>query len=60
MVEIITENRETIMDVVTVASNKATLDYGISVIDVRIRRVDLPAENEESIYARMKLKKKTS
>ena len=29
------------------------LHVGISVIDVRIRRVDLPAENEESIYARM-------
>ena len=58
MVEIITENRETIMDVVTVASNKATLEYGISVIDVRIRRVDLPAENEESIYARMEAERK--
>ena len=53
MVEIITENREQIMEVVTVQSNNATLDYGISVIDVRIRRVDLPAQNEESIYARM-------
>ena len=58
MVDIITENRETIMDVVTEASNKATLDYGISVIDVRIRRVDLPAENEESIYARMEAERK--
>ena len=53
MVEIITENREQIMEVVTDQSNNATLDYGISVIDVRIRRVDLPAQNEESIYARM-------
>jgi len=53
MVEIITENREQIMEVVTEQSNNATLDYGISVIDVRIRRVDLPAQNEESIYARM-------
>ncbi len=34
-------------------SNNATLNYGIEVLDVRIRRVDLPAENEESIYARM-------
>ena len=53
MVEIITENREKLMEIVTFNSNKATLDYGIAVIDVRIRRVDLPAENEESIYARM-------
>ena len=53
MVEIITENREKLMEIVTFNSNKATLDYGIEVLDVRIRRVDLPAENEESIYARM-------
>lgn len=58
MVEIITENREEIMDVVTKASNMATLSYGISVIDVRIRRVDLPSENEESIYARMEAERK--
>ena len=58
MVEIITENREDIMDVVTKASNEATLSYGISVIDVRIRRVDLPSENEESIYARMEAERK--
>ena len=58
MVEIITENREEIMDVVTKASNTATLSYGISVIDVRIRRVDLPSENEESIYARMEAERK--
>ena len=58
MVEIITENREEIMDIVTRQSNTATLDYGISVVDVRIRRVDLPAENEESIYARMEAERK--
>ena len=58
MVEIITENREEIMDVITKESNSATLDYGISVVDVRIRRVDLPAENEASIYARMEAERK--
>ena len=58
MVEIITENREQLMEVVTNASNDATQDYGIAVVDVRIRRVDLPAENEESIYARMEAERK--
>ena len=58
MVEIITENREQIMDIITKQSNLATLAYGISVVDVRIRRVDLPAENEESIYARMEAERK--
>lgn len=58
MVEIITENRELIMEKVTRASNKSTLDYGIETVDVRIRRVDLPKENEESIYARMEAERK--
>lgn len=53
MVEIITENRELIMDKVTTVSNEETSKYGIEVVDVRIRRVDLPQENEASIYARM-------
>ena len=58
MVEIITDNRERIMEVITSASNQATKDYGIEVIDVRIRRVDLPNQNEESIYARMDAERK--
>ena len=58
MVEIITENRQLIMEKVTVASNEETSKYGIEVIDVRIRRVDLPQENEASIYARMEAERK--
>jgi membrane protease subunit HflC len=58
MSEIITENREEIMEKVTAASDKATKDYGIAIIDVRIRRVDLPSQNEESIYARMEAERK--
>ena len=58
MVEIITENRELIMEKVTNASNEETSKYGIEVIDVRIRRVDLPQENEASIYARMEAERK--
>ncbi len=58
MDEIITTNREALMEVVTRASNNATMDYGIEVLDVRIRRVDLPNENEESIYARMDAERK--
>jgi len=53
MHEIITDNREKIMEEVTKASYESTLPYGIEIIDVRIKRVDLPEENEASIYARM-------
>ena len=58
MAEIITETRELIMKKVTLASNEETSKYGIEVIDVRIRRVDLPRENEASIYARMEAERK--
>jgi membrane protease subunit HflC len=58
MVEIITENRELIMNKVTIASNEETSKYGIEIIDVRIRRVDLPQQNEASIYARMEAERK--
>lgn len=58
MVEIITESRELIMNKVTIASNEETSKYGIEIIDVRIRRVDLPQQNEASIYARMEAERK--
>ena len=58
MSEIITKTREEIMEVVTKASDSSTDPYGIEVVDVRIKRVDLPRENEESIYARMEAERK--
>ncbi|MCH7613846.1 MAG: protease modulator HflC [Candidatus Marinimicrobia bacterium] len=58
MTEIITETREEIMETVTRASDKSTDEYGIEVVDVRIKRVDLPRENEMSIYARMDAERK--
>jgi len=53
MSEIITENRELIMEKVTRESATATKPYGIEVVDVRLKRVDLPQNNEQSIYRRM-------
>jgi membrane protease subunit HflC len=41
------------MNKVTTASNEETSKYGIEIVDVRIKRVDLPQQNEASIYARM-------
>jgi len=53
MSEIITESREIIMEKVTRESAIATKPYGIEVVDVRLKRVDLPQNNEQSIYRRM-------
>ena len=53
MSEIITERREITMEKVTRQSAIATKPYGIEVVDVRLKRVDLPQNNEQSIYRRM-------
>ncbi|RMF85502.1 MAG: protease modulator HflC [Nitrospirae bacterium] len=51
--EIIDEHRQAIMDAVSRKSAKKAKEYGIDLIDVRIKRADLPREVEESVYARM-------
>jgi len=35
-------------------ADKSVKDYGITVVDVRIKRADLPAENSEAVFQRMK------
>ncbi len=54
MTEIVSVNRKQIMDKVTGQCNKKAGDYGIRVIDVRIKRADLPPENTYSVFDRMK------
>jgi modulator of FtsH protease HflC len=43
---------------VTQSSDSSARDYGIEVIDVRIKRADLPEENERSVYERMRAERK--
>tara|TARA_B100001079_G_scaffold263434_1_gene266634 strand:- start:9504 stop:10352 length:849 start_codon:yes stop_codon:yes gene_type:complete len=52
--DIVTENRETIMDKVTREANKKAAEYGIEMADVRIKRIDLPPEIANSIFNRMR------
>lgn len=54
MNEIVSEKRSAIMESVTKKSKEKSKTYGIEIVDVRIKRVDLPAENEKYIYERMK------
>jgi membrane protease subunit HflC len=54
LIEVVSHKRQEIMDAVTKRSRELLLPYGIEVIDVRIKRTDLPAENARSIYGRMK------
>ena len=54
MSEIVSERREGIMKRVTEISNEKANTYGIEIVDVRIKRVDLPPENEKFIFDRMR------
>ncbi|SDK40971.1 membrane protease subunit HflC [Maridesulfovibrio ferrireducens] len=54
LIEIISSDRTAIMTEVTLKSNELVADYGIEIIDVRIKRTDLPPENARAIYGRMR------
>ncbi len=52
-ITVIREEREAIMENVTRASRPAIAEFGIELLDVRIKRLDLPSEVQESVFARM-------
>lgn len=59
MSDVISQSRGTIMESVTLGSNRKLLaeggeSSGLKVIDVRIKRADLPPENQRAVYERMK------
>lgn len=54
LIEVVSHKRQEIMNAVTVRSRELLKPYGIDVVDVRIKRTDLPAENARSIFGRMK------
>ncbi len=51
--EIISSKRDVIMKNVTEGSRRKAKTSGIEIVGVRIKRVELPKENEENIYKRM-------
>ena len=51
--EIVSANRALIMKLVSDRSNEKASVYGLEVLDVRIKRADLPEQNEKAIFARM-------
>ena len=51
---VLSPEREDIMHQIQQQVSAAAKPLGISVVDVRIRRADLPPETSQSIYARMK------
>lgn len=56
--EIIRENREEIMNRVRDSVSPKLAEFGIEVVDVRIKRADFPIEIAESVYDRMRAERK--
>tara|TARA_Y100000817_G_scaffold51258_1_gene36997 strand:+ start:14461 stop:15306 length:846 start_codon:yes stop_codon:yes gene_type:complete len=53
LTEIVDNRREAIMEIVTNEARKKLNEYGIDLVDVRIKRADLSVENEKAVYDRM-------
>lgn len=53
LVQVLTEERARLMQRIAETVNIEAKTFGVNVIDVRIKRVDLPDENSEAIFRRM-------
>ena len=52
-VDVISTERESIMEAVARSATEKAEEYGIKVVDVRTKRADLPEEVEQSVFNRM-------
>ena len=53
LVQVISEERVTIMQDIARAANEAASEFGIEVVDVRIKAIELPDDVRESVFRRM-------
>jgi membrane protease subunit HflC len=51
--QVVSEERDTITKELTVAASEQAGQIGIEIVDVRVKRVDLPSEVSNSVYRRM-------
>jgi membrane protease subunit HflC len=54
LIDVVTKTREEIMEKVTAEANLKSVQYGIEVLDVRIKRADLPSDNAQKVFGRMR------
>ncbi|OSM04397.1 protease modulator HflC [Magnetofaba australis] len=53
MHEIVAGERANLMQQIRESANKQAKNYGIEIVDVRIKRADLPEENKKAVFRRM-------
>ncbi len=51
--EVVSGERKEIMDILTAQANEQAKTFGIDLVDVRIKRIDLAKEISDSVYRRM-------
>ena len=51
---VLSVNRSELMEKIQAEIDKEAADFGVTIIDVRIKRADLPKANSEAIYGRMR------
>ncbi len=54
LTEVVSTHRDQIMREVTTRVSNLMKGFGVEVVDVRIKRTDLPAENQRAIFERMR------
>lgn len=52
--EVVRDKREDLMKRIAATVNTEGEDFGLQVVDVRIKRVDLPEQNSKSVFDRMR------
>lgn len=56
--EVVSNERSDIMAILRVSTDKVADDLGVEVVDVRVKRIDLPTEVSTSVYQRMQAERK--
>jgi len=54
MTALLSEQRDKIMTDIKTAVNQKVASFGVEIVDVRIRRADLPEETTQAVFARMR------
>ena len=57
--EVVSGERSEIMDIIKERADRESNNIGIEILDVRLRRVDLPKEVSDSVYQRMEAERKS-
>jgi membrane protease subunit HflC len=58
LVEIVSGNRREIREMITANSRESARSFGIEIVDVRIKRADLPEANSLAVYGRMEAERR--